>query len=120
MGLDLFFSKTRTDELGYFRKVNFLVKYFKDIGFDVDNQIPLEINKKDAEDLLNRCNLVLEEPDKAPELLPTMDGFFFGSTDYNEYYLYTVKKVRDFLKDILIPEFNNLDENEQITFTTWY
>lgn len=120
MGLDLFFSKTRTDELGYFRKVNFLVKYFEGLGFDVEDQIPININKYDAEDLLNRCDLVLEEPDKAPELLPTMDGFFFGNTDYNEHYFYDVKKVRDFLKDILIPEFDNLDENEQITFTTWY
>lgn len=120
MGLDLFFSKTRTDELGYFRKVNFLVKYFEGLGFDVEDQIPININKYDAEDLLNRCDLVLEEPDKAPELLPTMDGFFFGNTDYNEHYFYDVKKVRDFLKDILIPEFDNLDENEQITFATWY
>ena len=120
MGLDLFFSKTRTDELGYFRKVNFLVKYFEGLGFDVEDQIPININKYDAEDLLNRCDLVLEEPDKASELLPTMDGFFFGNTDYNEHYFYDVKKVRDFLKDILIPEFDNLDENEQITFTTWY
>ena len=28
MGLDIFFTKKKTSVVGYFRKVNFLVKYF--------------------------------------------------------------------------------------------
>ena len=118
MGLDIFFSKSST--IGYFRKVNFLVKYFENLGFDVEHQLPFTITKEDAEILLSRCNQVLEDNSKAPELLPTMEGFFFGSTDYDEYYFNEVKQVKEFLENRLIPEINSLKDNEEITFETWY
>ena len=105
MGLDIFFSKSST--IGYFRKVNFLVKYFENLGFDVEHQLPFTITKEDAEILLSRCNQVLEDNSKAPELLPTMEGFFFGSTDYDEYYFNKVKRVTEFLENRLIPEINS-------------
>ena len=59
MGLDVFFTKIKSEQIGYFRKVNFLVKYFEDLGFDVANQIPFRISKEDTEVLLSRCNQVL-------------------------------------------------------------
>ena len=118
MGLDIFFSKSLT--IGYFRKVNFLVKYFENLGFDVEHQLPFTITKEDVEILLSRCNQVLEDNSKAPELLPTMEGFFFGSTDYDEYYFDNVKQVKEFLENRLIPEINSLKDNEEITFETWY
>jgi len=34
---------------------------------------------------------IIENTDKAQLLLPTVDGFFFGNTDYNEWYLDDVK-----------------------------
>ena len=39
MGLDIFFTRKTSEEVGYFRKVNFLVSYFEQLGFDVENQI---------------------------------------------------------------------------------
>lgn len=56
----------------------------------------------------------------AETLLPTMEGFFFGSTDYDEYYFEDVKEVRDYVKDILLPQFDKLGSNESIFFETWY
>lgn len=120
MGLDIFFIKKHRKEIGYFRKVNFLVKYFKDLGFDVENQTPFCISKEDAEVLLSRCNQVLKDHSKASELLPTMDGFFFGSIEYNEYYFNDVKEVRDYIKNTLLPEFKELGSEEEIFFETWY
>ena len=120
MGLDIYFTKKKSKEIGYFRKVNFLVRYFEDLGLDTTNQVPLQINKEDVEILLHRCNQVLEDHSRASELLPTMSGFFFGSTEYNEYYFEDVKMVRDYIKNTLIPEFNNLEEDEEITFEIWY
>lgn len=120
MGLDIFFIKKHRKEIGYFRKVNFLVKYFKDLGFDVENQTPFCISKEDAEVLLSRCNQVLKDHSKASELLPTMDGFFFGSIEYNEYYFNDVKEVRDYIKNTLLPEFEELGSEEEIFFETWY
>lgn len=120
MGLDIFFNRKKESQIGYFRKVNFLVAYFADLGFDVENQTPLSITKEDAEVLLDRCNQVLEDHSKAEELLPTMSGFFFGSIDYDEGYFDDVESVADFLENELIPTFDNLDPNEEITFETWY
>lgn len=119
MGLDIFITKRKEINLAYYRKVNFLVKFFQDREFDVENQTPLRIYKGDIEELLNCCNKVLNDHSKAPELLPTMDGFFFGSTDYNEYYFNSVERVRnDCIK--LLDEFDSLDEDESIYFETWF
>lgn len=120
MGLDIFFSKKKETTIGYFRKVNFLVKYFGDLGFDIDNQTPFAISKEDIEVLLSRCKQVLKNHDLAEELLPTMEGFFFGSTDYDEAYFDDVKRVRDYIKNDLLPKFDELQENETIYFETWY
>jgi hypothetical protein len=120
MGLDIFVHKVKYHRLGYFRKVNFLVKFFESKGFDVDHQIPLSFDKEIAEELLDICNQVLKDHSKAKELLPTMSGFFFGSTDYNEYYFKNVEFVRDWVKDTLIPEFDSLKDGECIEFSTWY
>lgn len=120
MGLDIYFYRNKKREIGYFRKVNFLVAFFEKKGFDTPKQAPLEISLEDAEELLNLCEQVLEDHSKAKELLPTCEGFFFGDTDYDEYYFSDVEEVRDYLKNELIPHFQTLDENEYITFETWY
>ena len=41
---------------------------------------------------------VIENASVAKELLPTQSGFFFGSTEYDEYYLEDVIQTRDMLK----------------------
>lgn len=120
MGLDIFFTKKRSEHIGYFRKVNFLVGYFEGLGFDVENQTPLEISKEDAEVLLSRCKQVLKKHELAEELLPTTEGFFFGSTDYDDNYFEDVKAVRDYIKNDLLPKFDELQDGEKIYFETWY
>lgn len=70
--------------------------------------------------LLSRCNQVLKDRSKASELLPTMSGFFFGSTEYDEHYFKDVKEVRDYIKNTLLPKFEELGSEEEIFFETWY
>lgn len=120
MGLDIFFTRKKESEVGYFRKVNFLVAYFEELGLDVENQAPLTITKEDALILLDRCNQVLKDHSKAEELLPTMGGFFFGSTDYDDCYFQDVKEVALFLNNELIPLFDTLEPDEEIYFSIWY
>ncbi len=120
MGLDIFINKVKRKEIGYFRKVNFLVAFFEKKGYDVNNQVPLEFEKGTAKELLDLCNQVLEDHNKAEELLPTMDGFFFGSTDYDAWYFEDVELVRDWVRDTLIPEFDTIGEHEYIEFDTWW
>lgn len=121
MGLDIFFYKVKKNQIGYFRKVNFLVKFFEDeCGMEVEGQLPVRVSKENAEELLKRCNEVLEDHSLAEELLPTMEGPLFGSTDYDEYYFRDIGKVRDFIQDSLLLEFDSLDDREYIDFDIWY
>lgn len=126
MGLDIFFFRRNrnenieSEEIGYFRKVNFLVRFFGDRGFNVEKQIPLEITKEMCEDLEERCRAVLNNIILCEELLPTMDGFFFGSTAYDKYYIQDVEHVLKKLQEDIIPAFDNLKDTEYITFETWY
>ena len=43
----------------------------------------------------------IEDPSVAKELLPTQEGFFFGSTDYNEYYIQDLKNTKEILEEAL-------------------
>ena len=43
----------------------------------------------------------IEDARFAKQLLPTQSGFFFGSTDYDEYYLEDITYTRDVLDSIL-------------------
>lgn len=118
MGLDINFIKTK--RIGYFRKVNFLVEFFENRGYDVDNMINIPIDREDAEELLIRCHTVLEDHSKADELLPTTDGFFFGNVEYNEEYFQDVKEVKDYVQYTLLKEFDNLKSDEEINFHIYY
>lgn len=89
----------------YFRKVNFLFKYYEDRGKMYDQYYAFT-DVDDIDDLIDRCERVLKDHELAHELLPTQDGFFFGSTDYNDWYfsdvkdcLKQMKKYRKLLKD---------------------
>jgi len=41
---------------------------------------------------------VIENPSVAEDLLPTTDGFFFGGTDYDEYYMEDILNTIEILK----------------------
>ena len=119
MGLDLWFSKEKRYK--WFRKVNFLVKYFEDKGESLmDEDSSCEVSREDVEDLIDRCNKVLKDHSLAEKLLPTRSGFFFGSTEYDDNYFRKVKDVHDFLEFELIPEMEQLKDDEIIKFNIWY
>ena len=89
----------------YFRKVNFLFKYYEDRG-KMYEQYYAFTDADDVDDLIDRCERVLKNHGLAYSLLPTQKGFFFGSTDYDNWYfsdvkdcLKQMKKYRKLLKD---------------------
>ena len=51
-------------------------------------------------ELKDVCKKVLDDKKLAPELLPTQEGFFFGSQEYDEDYFDEVARTYDMLKDI--------------------
>lgn len=87
---------------------------------NVDQQVPFRVYRDYITDLLDKCNKVLADHSKAEELLPTMDGFFFGSTEYDDYYFDDVEEVKNFIVDTLLPQFDNLRDGEKIMFDIWY
>ena len=83
---------------GYLRKAN-AIQYWIENHFESDTNI--EISVEHLKQLVNTCVEVLDDNSKAPELLPTMAGFFFGSLDYDEYYFYCLKETVEFLVPII-------------------
>ena len=77
--------------LAYFRKVNFLFEFFS--GSLNEEETTAVITRGEMEELIEKCEFVLNNRDKASEILPTCDGVFFGSLDYDDYYFESVAKV---------------------------
>ena len=51
---------------------------------------------------------VIKDPTTAKELLPTTDGFFFGGTDYDEYYIDQIYETLNIISDALVEtDFEN-------------
>lgn len=88
MGLDMYLrDATSKQEIGYWRKANqihgWIVRH-KAEGVDDCQEIPL--TRKDLQELKDLCDTVLQDTSKAQDLLPPTSGFFFGSTEVDEYY----------------------------------
>ena len=73
--------------MGYWRKSNMIHHWFvNNLAEGVDECQPITVRREDLEQLKEVCINVIAVPEMAEELLPTGSGFFFGSTDYDEYY----------------------------------
>jgi len=77
---------------------NWFVKYCQD---GTDDCRASYVNRDLLAGLRNACQAVLDDPSLAEQLLPTTSGFFFGSTDYDEWYRmgleYTVATINKLL-----------------------
>lgn len=86
----------------YWRKANHIHKWFVDNVQDgkdecQESYVPLE----KLEELIQLCKKTLKNKNKAVDLLPTSSGFFFGSTEYDEYYYDDIKKTVQMLEAAL-------------------
>lgn len=73
----------------YFRKTNCLYAYFQ---YRLVDEMAW-VDKEDLEDIVDRAQKILKKHSLADELLPTQDGFFFGSTDYDGWYFQDLKDI---------------------------
>lgn len=93
-----------TEEVGYWRKANHIHSWFvKNVQKGKDDCGEHYVPEDKLKELLKVCEKVKKDPEKGEELLPTQSGFFFGSTEYDEYYMkdidYTIKIITDVLKE---------------------
>ena len=88
--------------VAYWRKANAIHKWFVDTRADgVDECQPIWVNYEHLEELLDLCNQVLADHSKAEELLPTEGGFFFGGTEYDEYYFQDLEYTQRRLGELI-------------------
>jgi hypothetical protein len=98
------------EEVGYWRKANAIHGWFvENVQRGKDDCGRYRVTREDLSKLLSLCNEVVENKDSAPRSLPTQSGFFFGGTDYDEWYYRdieeTIKIIEDCLSDDNAEEF---------------
>jgi hypothetical protein len=96
---------------GYWRKANQIHKWFVDnVQEGVDNCGEYLVTHEKLERLLDLVNEVLRNKDKANELLPTANGFFFGSDVYDEGYFDDLIQTKAIIENVLaLDNFNRYD-----------
>ena len=105
---DLRISRQTNYEVGYWRKANHIHNWFMqncarrdEYDNPIDDCRPIEITVDKLEKLLDDCKKVLADHSLAKELLPTVDGFFFGSTAYDDYYLGQIEQTIEIIEPVL-------------------
>jgi hypothetical protein len=88
-------------KVAQWRKSNQIHMFFVDSCQDgVDDCRSSYVSQDVLDDLLQRCNDVLNDHSKAEELLPTTDGFFFGESDYGDWYFEDLAYTKEVLEKL--------------------
>jgi len=89
-------------QVGYWRKANQIHSWFvKHVQGGVDDCEEYRVTRDQLQLLLDNCKLVLMHKEEAKTLLPTQEGFFFGSYEYDEYYWHDIQDTIDQLEKVL-------------------
>ena len=89
-------------EAAYWRKANQIHDWFvQNVQNGEDECRPHHVERDKLAELVGLCQQVLADHDKAKDLLPTKDGFFFGSTDYDQYYFDDLRDTVEMLNKAL-------------------
>lgn len=76
-----------------------------------------EVTLSQVHELRNIVEEVLRDPEKGPELLPTVTGFFFGDTSYGPWYLEDLELTRSYIIEML--EQSKLGETRFFYTSSW-
>jgi hypothetical protein len=89
-------------EAMYWRKSNAIHQWFvNNIQDGNDDCGDYYVEKSQLEELLKIVSDVLNDHNKASDLLPTQSGFFFGDTNYDEYYFKDLENTKNELTKLL-------------------
>lgn len=102
--------KTITCEAAYWRKANAIHKWFVDnIQEGRDDCGSYYVNRERLAELRDVCKQVLADRQRAKVLLPAQSGFFFGNTDYDDYYFENIEYTANQLDKLLDPKYAAFD-----------
>ena len=87
----------------YWRKANAIHKWFVDnVQHGEDDCKEYDVDIDQLKTLCYLLDKMLSMPkEEAVKLLPTTSGFFFGSTEYDEWYWKDIEETRDRLNELL-------------------
>ena len=99
-------------------KANAIHAYMESLlNVSIENCVDYEVTKEQLSLLLETIDKVLDNKKLAPSLLPTTQGFFFGSQVYETYYFEDIHQT----KSALTIELKEFDENtEQFFYHAWW
>lgn len=88
------------EPLAYWRKANAIHKYLLSCAGKDDDGGEAWLYGHHLKQLKEICREVLNNHELAKDKLPTCEGFFFGSTEYDEYYFEQLEKTIEMIDDI--------------------
>ena len=90
------------EEVGYWRKANQIHRWFvENVQEGKDDCGDYYVGDNQLQELLDVCKKVTADNSLAESLLPSASGFFFGGTNYDEWYFEDVKNTITILEDAL-------------------
>lgn len=111
-------------EVGYWRKANQIHHWFvENVQDGEDDCKEYRVTYDQLRQLHDLCEQILEEPNEkkrlklAKDLLPTQEGFFFGTTDYDEYYFEELKDTVEILENLFKEE--DAEEADYVYSSSW-
>jgi len=99
-------------EVGYWRKANHIHTWFvKNVQDGEDKCDSYPVSKKQLLELKKQCLIVIKDKKKSDEILPTSEGFFFGGTEYDEFYFEELQRTAEMIDRCL-----NFDKDDEWGF----
>lgn len=90
------------EQVGYWRKANQIHKWFVDnVQEGEDDCEEYEVSEEQLEKLLADCKKVKLDSQLAASILPTQSGFFFGGTEYDEFYMQEIDDTIEIIESLL-------------------
>ena len=87
---------------GYWRKANAIHGWFvKNVQKNIDECFEHYVSREQLLELQKACQTVLANPDKAMELLPPYEGFFFGTYGLDDYYWSYIRETEALIGALL-------------------
>ena len=91
-----------TVNVAYWRKSNMIHKWFVDNVQDgKDNCDEYPVSHEKLRELQGLCTQVIKDKKMASVSLPTQEGFFFGSYEYDEWYFHDIQDTINQIEDVL-------------------
>lgn len=101
-GIDVSKISEIVEQVAYWRKANEIHDWFvQHCQNGVDDCKEYYVTREQLKELVDLCKEVLADKRSAEKKLPTKSGFFFGSTDYDEWYLEDLKSTIEQLTPLL-------------------